>query len=202
VLQSIAPNATRPAFLEWWQPLWTWKTAVATAIVLLMIGIAIPRHGAGPVANNVKDSISLVTNNAPGKASGKEPSKEPERSLRPAPQSFQPRMGRQHKAWGGVSASERNPGNDARRQSSPARATDIDNQIAAASGNETTILPRGDSFTLPPAPQAETAAPNAEPSKPEPEMLRMEFQTADPNIRIIWLTPKAPARTTPATDTK
>jgi hypothetical protein len=32
---------------------------------------------------------------------------------------------------------------------------------------------------------------------PEPEMMRMEFQTADPNIRIIWLTPKAPA-TNPA----
>ena len=25
----------------------------------------------------------------------------------------------------------------------------------------------------------------------EPEMLRIEMQTADPNIRIIWLTPKA-----------
>jgi hypothetical protein len=32
---------------------------------------------------------------------------------------------------------------------------------------------------------------------PEPEMMRMEFQTADPNIRIIWLTPKAIA-TNPA----
>lgn len=36
----------------------------------------------------------------------------------------------------------------------------------------------------------------------EPEMLRMEFQTADPNIRIIWFTPKEPERTNPATDTK
>jgi len=27
-------------------------------------------------------------------------------------------------------------------------------------------------------------------AKAEPEMLRIEFQTADPNIRIIWLTPK------------
>jgi hypothetical protein len=35
---------------------------------------------------------------------------------------------------------------------------------------------------------------------PEPEMLRMEFQTADPNIKIIWLTPKEPTRTNPAAD--
>jgi hypothetical protein len=206
VLQSLTPNATCPAFLEWLPPLWTWKTAVAAAaVILLTIGIAIPRrgaeNGAGPIANNAKDSVSLATNNAPGK--------EPERSLRSASQRFQPPMGRKHKAQSGVSASERNPGNDARRQSSPARATDIDNQLAAASvapsgaGDEAASFPRVDSFTLPPAPQAETAAPNAEQSKPEPEMLRLEFQTADPNIRIIWLTPKEPARANPATeDTK
>ncbi len=35
-------------------------------------------------------------------------------------------------------------------------------------------------------------------SAPEPEMLRMEIQTADPNIKIIWLTPKEPARTNSA----
>ncbi len=41
--------------------------------------------------------------------------------------------------------------------------------------------------------QAENAA-----FVPEPEMLRMEIQTADPNIKIIWLTPKEPARTNTA----
>lgn len=34
-----------------------------------------------------------------------------------------------------------------------------------------------------------------EPEENEPkEMLRIELQTADPNIRIIWLTPKAPSQ--------
>lgn len=43
-----------------------------------------------------------------------------------------------------------------------------------------------------PAPDlAVTASTEAESPAAEPEMLRMEFQTADPNIRIIWLTPKA-----------
>ncbi len=40
--------------------------------------------------------------------------------------------------------------------------------------------------------------PEETPSAPEPEMLRMEIQTADPNIKIIWLTPKEPARTNTA----
>ncbi len=47
-------------------------------------------------------------------------------------------------------------------------------------------------------PQAETAPaeivasaePAPAPNTAEPEMLRIEMQTADPNIRIIWLTPK------------
>ncbi|MBL8186679.1 MAG: hypothetical protein JNK38_01655, partial [Acidobacteria bacterium] len=39
--------------------------------------------------------------------------------------------------------------------------------------------------------ESETTPP-AEPEDKEPkEMLRIELQTADPNIRIIWLTPKA-----------
>ena len=38
------------------------------------------------------------------------------------------------------------------------------------------------------------AAAQAEPEDKEPkEMLRIELQTADPNIRIIWLTPKTPS---------
>lgn len=38
-------------------------------------------------------------------------------------------------------------------------------------------------------PEIEPAS-NSDLAKAEPEMLRIEFQTADPNIRIIWLTPK------------
>jgi Putative zinc-finger len=54
----------------------------------------------------------------------------------------------------------------------------------------------------PAATLALTASPETPTPAAEPEMLRMEFQTADPNIRIIWLTPKEPARTNPAADTK
>ncbi|MBI1763167.1 MAG: zf-HC2 domain-containing protein [Acidobacteria bacterium] len=47
------------------------------------------------------------------------------------------------------------------------------------------------------APRGNTVAQNMSVTNsapvPEPEMMRMEIQTADPNIRIIWLTPKATA---------
>lgn len=61
--------------------------------------------------------------------------------------------------------------------------------------------PPAPSVTEPPA-ASSVLATAATPAEAEPEMLRMEFQTADPNIRIIWLTPKEPARTTPAAEPK
>ncbi len=43
-----------------------------------------------------------------------------------------------------------------------------------------------------------TASPEIAIPAAEPEMLRMEIHTADPNIKIIWLTPKEPTRAIPA----
>ena len=57
--------------------------------------------------------------------------------------------------------------------------------------------------TASPAPiLAVTASSEAATPAAEPEMLRMEIHTADPNIKIIWLTPKEPTRTSSAADTK
>ncbi len=68
----------------------------------------------------------------------------------------------QHKAQGGP---QRNHGHVAKKKSIPqgGRQTAVDTDIAI---NQTTNRDR------------------------EPEMLRIEIQTADPNIRIIWLAPK------------
>ncbi len=46
--------------------------------------------------------------------------------------------------------------------------------------------------------------PNEQPQNDAPEMLRIEIQTADPNIKIIWLTPKdiLAMQTNAATDSK
>jgi hypothetical protein len=192
VMQSVGQPATRPAFVEWLQPIWTWKFAVAAAVILLVAGVAISRYGAKTIDNQVAGKPKEA------KSASAAVGEKIEAKLPPAAQQPQPRMGRKKIPQGGVSASERNPGNDATKQPSPVRATDVDNQIAAAPIAPSANIIRADSFTLPPA----NVTTNVEKSAPEPEMLRMEFQTADPNIRIIWLTPKEPTRTTPATDTK
>lgn len=49
-------------------------------------------------------------------------------------------------------------------------------------------------------PEEESVAESVAQTEPEPkEMLRIELQTADPNIRIIWLTPKADSPSNPKT---
>ena len=49
-------------------------------------------------------------------------------------------------------------------------------------------------------PEEESVAESVAQTEPEPkEMLRIELQTADPNIRIIWLTPKPDSLSNPKT---
>jgi hypothetical protein len=202
VMQQVSQEATQPAFVEWLQPLWSWRWAfvVATAMLVLVSNFVMSRRSTD--TNPVQ--IGATTKDATLPTTAQTPS---ETTQQPSPTSqvFQPRTGRKKIAPGGVRASERNPGNNVPRQFSPERATDVDNQIAAVSvapsgtGNDAAILPRIDT---PNVSSAENALQSPSKNTPEPEMLRMEFQTADPNIRIIWLTPKEPAQTNPATDTK
>ncbi len=203
VVQCVAPTG-QPTFVAWLQLRWTWKLAfAATAVLLLVSGIVLSRRGAAPDAVQVKSYAKEGTSNA---LALNATDKAQEKNSRLAPPNFQPRTRRKHKAPHGVS--ERNLGNDA--TTLPSSAIDLDNQIVAGAiapsgANDSSALPpRGDtlSFTLPAVPLAETATAamltNLEKSPPEPEMLRMEIQTADPNIKIIWLTPKEPMRTIPA----
>ena len=198
VMQRVAPPAMRPPFVEWLQPIWSWKWTfvAATAVLVLASSFVMSRRrtetNPGQIGTTAKGAALSTATQAQSETTQKASHTHPV---------FQPRTGRKNKAQGEVSVSERNPGNNVRRQPRPERATDVDHQIAASAsseaGNDVAILLRVDTldFTLPPAPQAETgvlpALPNLEKSASEPEMLRMEFQTADPNIRIIWLTPKS-----------
>lgn len=199
VQHEIAPPISHPSIADLLSLRWNWKFAfVAAAVVLLISGIVLLRRGAEhkniPIA--AKPNGSEVP--APRPASA-------QKNLL-AQNVFHPRTARKNKAQSGVSVIERNPVISPR----PARAIDIENQIASASiaqsraNNDLTALPRIDSqsFILPLAPQAESATLNFEKSVPEPEMLRMEIQTADPNIKIIWLVPKEPTRTNTISDTK
>ncbi|HEX4948242.1 MAG TPA: zf-HC2 domain-containing protein [Blastocatellia bacterium] len=204
VQREISPTDSRPSIADWLLPLWHWKGAVAAAaaVALLVSGIVLWRRD----TENKNIPIAAETN-APGVSA---PHIETLQQSPRAQTVIQPRMGRKNKAQGGVSVSERNPGNSATSPPSPVRATDVDNQIAAAAiapsgtSDDAMHLPRVNTLSsiLPPVPQAENMTQSLEKSTPEPEMLRMEIQTADPNIKIIWLTPKEPTRTNPATDTK
>ncbi len=201
---EIARMPARPPVSEWLLPNWNWKLAVAATAVLLCGSVIVMswRGAATPPVqigaakdDSTSPSVNLTRNDPLAKT--------PIES-----QVFQPRTGRQNKAQGGVRASERNPGDGTTNPSSPERATEPDEPVTAASiapfgaNGPSANIPRVDTFgfTLPPAPQAENAveAANLKLASPEPEMLRMEFQTADPNIKIIWLTPKEPTRTNPA----
>lgn len=204
VMQRVAQPATRSASFDWLQPIWNWKFAFAAAAVILVVfGVAIRQRGGKPIDNPVASEANAARSDLAVVR------KSPDITTPPAAQPFQPRMGRKHKAQGGVRVSERHPENSAIKQLSPERATIVDNQIAIAiapsgAGKNAAILPGigTPGFMLPPARQAENAILPPDKNTNEPEMLKMEFQTADPNIRIIWLTPKEPARTTPAEDSK
>lgn len=194
VLQNVAQEAKPLTVVEWLQPIWGWKLAfVAAGVLLLVTGVVISQRSVENrnhlMAGLAKDAPPM----SPALTAANQESEKNSRSATP-----QPRTGRKNKAQGAVSVSERNPGNKTPTPSSPERATDVDAQIIAAAiapsgaNDSSANIPRVDTlgFTLPPAPQAEIATSSLEKSAPEPEMLRMEFQTADPNIRIIWLTPK------------
>ena len=193
VLQQVAPPAVRTAFIEWLQPFWSWKLVfAAAAVVLLVVGLPLRWRGAGTVDGQVANKTNEAKSDS---AAGHEQSAI---NWPNAAQQLPLRKGHKLKAKRGVNVSERNPENQAQAPPRPARATDIDDQSAVAAiapsgaGEGLPNLPRGDTlgFILPPSPQSENTTQTPEKSTPEPEMLRMEFQTADPNIRIIWLTPK------------
>jgi hypothetical protein len=200
VMQQVSQEATPPAFVEWLQPLWSWRWAfvVATAMLVLVSNFVMSRRSTD--TNPVQIGATTKDATLPAVA-------ETQTMQQPSPTSpvFQPQIGRKKIAQGGVRESKRNSGSKARKQPSPEKAIDVNNQIATASiapsgtGNDAAILPRIDT---PNVSSAENALQSPSKNTPEPEMLRMEFQTADPNIRIIWLTPKEPAQTNPATDTK
>lgn len=186
-----------PKFSDAIHPLWNWKAAfvASSATIILICVIAINRHGQPEI------HIAEASNIGEVKATNfKSASSENLANSSPAVKQIpNPRSGRNLIAQGEASKSERNPGYEAAKLRSPERATEIEAPIVAASiapsgANDLSAnIPKGGTlgFILPSASQAEnTIAANSEKPAAEPEMLRMEIQTADPNIKIIWLMPQ------------
>ncbi len=167
---EMAQMNSRPSIADWLSPLWNWKVGfAAAAVILLASGILLSRRDAG--TKNVQ--VANKTSDSASSVLNVLP-KEATQKTPIAQNIFQPRMGRKNKAQGGVSVSERNPENSATNSPSPARATGVEAPL-----------------------QPEDATAVAAAQETEPEMLRIELQTADPNIRIIWLMPQETGRTNP-----
>ncbi len=199
---SVLNEIACPKISELITPVWNWKAAItaAFAMIILTSGVVIYWH-------NATENIVVQTSGTGDKKhefSAVASSKDLVKPSSVSSKVLKPRRGRKNIAQGEVSASERNPGKISTNHSSPERAIAIDNEIITAKS----VAPFGvndlsaniPSFMPPPAPQAENVAAQL----PEPEMLRIEIQTADPNIKIIWLAPKDanPSRPGTAADTK
>ena len=176
---SVLNEIARPKISDLITPIWHWKVAFAASLAMIILTSGIVMYRRSTTENIVAQTPS--TSDKKHEFSVVASSKDLVKSSSVSSKALKPRRGRKNIAQGEVSASERNPGKIGTNHSSPERAIAIDNEIIPES-----VAP------------SEANSPNAEPvstitPKPEntePEMLRIELQTADPNIRIIWFAPK------------
>ena len=184
VRSSVLNELARPKNTVSIYPIWNWKAAfvASSATIILICGIAINHHGQSE--NHMAQASNLGEVKATNfNSSSSINSANSSPAVKQIPK---PRSGRNAIAPGVASVSKRNPGHVNQNHPSPERATEIDDQIEATS--IVTPVANDPSATLLPTENITTA--NSKKPAPEPEMLRMEIQTADPNIKIIWLAPK------------
>lgn len=183
---SVLNEIARPQTQNLSTSFWNWKTAFAAslAMIIMVCGIAMNRHNGNEnyVAqsdnfNSQKSKNSIATPSPNLKIAATNSSR-----LHRVPK---PRSGRNAIAQDEASVSKSNPGNVIENHPSPERATDEPMIAASIAHNDqaANILPQAENTTA-------MTIPNSEKSIAEPEMLRMEIQTADPNIKIIWLMPQ------------
>jgi hypothetical protein len=181
---SVLNEIARPQIENFSTSFWNRKTAFAAslAMIILVSGIAMNRHNSNEnyVAQsdnfkNLKSENSIASPSPNLKIAATNSS-----SLHRVPK---PRSGRNLIAQGEASVSQRNPGNVNENPPSPEGATEITTEKNTVALNS----------SIPVIPETNTIL-NTEKSFPEPEMLRMEIQTADPNIKIIWLMPQTNAQ--------
>ncbi len=203
VRSSVLDEIIRPKNTDLIHPIWNWKAAFAAtlAMIFLTSGIAMYRSKSKEnITTQAFNTREVEANNFSFTSSKKPVNASTSFALKQIPK---PRSGRNSIAQGEASVSKRNHGNVNTNHPSPERVIAINDQIIAAAiapsgaNNQPVNLPGVDTpgfMLLPPALQAENTttltAPNSEKSTSEPEMLRMEIQTADPNIKIIWLLPQ------------
>ena len=155
-------------------PQWRWQPvmALAATVLLLFLGWAVYRKSIGQP--NIKRLTDVAAKPSPTVKS------EQKRELALQPNLAPPSDSRSVKVFSAGA------GKAVKRQ--PVETPKIEMRDEPPNEPKAVLLAQTNTPDVGTVPTAPT---------PAPEMMRMEFQTADPNIRIIWLTPKAPA-TNPA----
>ena len=178
---SVLNEIARPKISDLITPIWHWKVAFAASLAMIILTSGIVMYRRSTTENSVAQASKISDEKDKNQNPAFSSSGKMAKTSSTPKQILKPRSGRNSSALGEASEGERNPGKNSPNHPSPERATAFDTQIIAES-----VAP------------SEANSPNAEPistitPKPEntePEMLRIELQTADPNIRIIWFAPK------------
>ena len=172
---AVQREIARPTLADWLALLWSWKLAGAAAACLLVGAFMLYRQ------------VSPAPKNKPAVAREQQtvaPAAIDVRATNSAARGTVPRAVASYRPA---------------RKPSP-----YPSSLATARGTVPPLAaPPVEPVHVSPVPAlALTAIPETAASASEPEMLRMEIHTADPNIKIIWLTPKEPMQTNPLTETK
>jgi hypothetical protein len=179
-LPQVETEGGRFAWLAGWLPQWRWQPvlALAATVLLLFAGWAVYRGAVSAPKDALSNSAKATPTPAAPPPDVRKVSDLPGQDLLSYRGSAPDRSGRSPKKSKVTMPVGRRP-------TTP----------QAAEPQE--VLPQTGTD---PALMAQVTGQNTGVTKPapaqEPEVMRMEFQTADPNIRIIWLTPIQGAATT------
>ncbi|MDQ3012760.1 MAG: zf-HC2 domain-containing protein [Acidobacteriota bacterium] len=168
--ESAGEGADRRRWFGWLWPQWSPRFAFAAAIVLLLLiggfAVSVTRHKTPAQPETaIKDKLQ--------KEKRVQPSPLPQRQ---SPVENHQANAADHSKHSSTSRPVQRP----QRLIPEEPATNIDLVPTAVTAQVTPDI----------EPTTESAH-TADVAKAEPEMLRIEFQTADPNIRIIWFAPKS-----------
>jgi anti-sigma factor RsiW len=198
VRRERAREEARPGFWQLIAPLWGWRPALAAAVALLAIVIGLAfysRINRTPIKSTPNDEIvhrQPTPQSTPDKQNIKV---EPDGDVivEAAPPKQQPRQitPEPRESSAGNALALALPLAIA-RVLPPEAAAEYRNEVAASKDAATALERLLAKFSKPEV-AAEPENPNTEASPnatPTPEVMRIEMQTANPNVRIIWLAPK------------
>ncbi len=186
VWQRQAQLEAQPSLLERWLPFGSWRLMGAAAMTALLVAAlwswSVYRSGVAPAVNQGNELVRQPTGNG---------------SKTPTLKDSLPENKQQ------LADTSNHPARHARG------SVEIAPQLTELVSAQSSVVPGQQSLIAqanrPLPDDVPPLNPGEIPNPPEmPEMLRIELQTADPNIRIIWFAPKTetPLNTKPETNSR